>query len=453
MTDQELASTILQLVGGEENVNSLKHCATRLRFKIKDMGKVDQAALNATEGVAGTKEQEGGIQVIIGVNVQDIYDEIYKIATFSEAGGEVPDDADAKKGNIVTRILNTVTDIMVPILPMLVATGLTGALKTLIAAMGVDTASTFYLVIDLLATAPMAFLPFMVASSAAQKFKVNPYISMGTVAILLHSSFSSLGGEGASYAYLFNLIPIRIVDYSSSIVPAILMCYFQQYVEKFYHKYIPKVVSVFLEPLLTFLTLSFLLLTVFGPIGAYIGDGITWFINLALGNFKWLICGLLGAFGSLIVATGMHYSMMSFIIANFVANGYDNFYAGQAFAGAMALAGAVLAVAVKAKSANVKQVASSTGLTALLGISEPALYGMFLPYRSVMISAMIAGGIGGMLSGIIGVNSYGMAPAGLTSVAIFVGDTFWHAIICMALSFVLGFALSYILWKEDDQNA
>lgn len=451
MNNAELANQILTLVGGKDNVISLKHCATRLRFQLKSKDVVKNDELKALEGVAGTKDQDGGIQVIIGTNVTDIYDELYKISDFSGNTDAAPaKESDGKKKNIVVRALNTITDVMVPILPILVATGLTSALLTLLQALGlINTESTLYSVLDILASAPLSFVPIMVAISAAKKFKVNPYIAAGVMACLLYSGFSALDAAGTGYAYLFNVIPIRIVDYSGSIIPALLMVWCQIYLEKVVHKYTPKLVSVFVEPLVEFIVLAILTMVVFGPLGAYIGDGITAFINFGLVHCKWLICLLLGAFGSVIVATGMHYSMMSFIIMNYMANGYDNFYAGVSFSGAMALAGAVLAAAFVSKNRATKQLASSTGFTALMGVSEPALYGVFFRFRSVLISTCIAGGIGGLLSSFLGVNSYGLAPSGLASIAIFVGDTFWNAIICMVVSFVIGFALVCVTFKDD----
>lgn len=449
MNYQETGKNILELVGGQENVNSLKHCATRLRFQIKDMEKVDKEGLKKTDGVVGIKDQDGGIQVIIGTEVTDVYDAINRMAKFEDTG-VVDAKEEAEKKNIVVRILNTITDVMVPVLPILVATGLTSALLTLLEAFGwISTDGTLYKLLDIMSSAPLNFVPLMVAYSGAKKFKVNPFIAVGVMACIMCSDFAALDVEGTGYVYLFNLIPLRIVNYSGSIVPALLLVYFQQYIERFIHQITPKIVSVFVEPLVEFLILAFLVMFIFGPIGAYFGDGITAFISFGLTHCKWLICLLLGAFGSIIVATGMHYSMMTFIIMNYMANGFDNFYAGVSFSGAMALAGAVLAVAFISKNKATKQLAGSTGLTALMGISEPALYGVFFRFKSVLISTCIGGGIAGLLSSFIGVNSYGLAPAGVASIAIFIGDTFWNAIICMVLAFVIGFALVCITFKDD----
>ena len=210
--------------------------------------------------------------------------------------------------------------------------------------------------------------------------------------------------------------------------------------------------EIFLEPLLTFMILVFVMLVVLGPIGAYIGDALASLIIWGSQDYAWLICFILAGFGNFLVGSGLHYCTIPAVIMIFTKIGYDNFYGGACFAGAFALAGAVLAVNFKTKSKDVKQVATSTGITALIGVSEPAIYGMFFKYKSVMIADTIAGCIAGLIAGILKCYSYGMAPAGITTIMMFANDTFMNLIIVITVAFVLSFTLSYILYSDEKEG-
>lgn len=450
MNYQEISKQIIDLLGGESNVKDLQHCATRLRFKIKDMNKIDTEGLNKLSGIAGIKKQSEGIHVIIGQDVDEVYDEIIKNYSFIDTNDNEghSEQQSEKKKNVFMRVMNTVADCLVPALPALIAAGLMNAVITLSTYFGlVSETSETYSILYLMAQAPIYFLPFMVAVGAAKRFKTNTFLAIAVTAILLYPTFTTLGGEATSISFLG--LPVRLVDYSSQLVPIILLCWAQSYIEKLVSKVVPKAISVFMNPLLTYIIVAVLALTVFGPIGSYLGDVVTMAVESMVGKYNWLFGLLFAGFGNFLVASGMHYGLIPIVIANFAVNGYDNFYAGACFAGAMALSGAVLALVVKSKNKDVKGIAGTTGFTALLGISEPALYGVFFRYKSVMIATTVAGAIGGCLAGIIGVNSYGMAPAGLTSIAVLVGPTFMNAIIVMVLSFIIGFGLSFIMYKDE----
>lgn len=453
MKYHELAATILSLIGGERNVSSLQHCATRLRFKINDMKLINETALNQTEGIAGVKKQANGIHIIIGQDVDEVYEILMESTHFHEELAVEENFEEAKETNVFMRFMNVIADCLVPLLPALIAAGLTTALLTLCTTFGwLSTDSSTHKILNVIASAPLYFLPFLVASSSAKKFHVNASITMAVTAVLLYPSLPALGGEGVTSMSFLGL-PVQLLNYSSALVPVLLVVFFQQYVEKLIHKIVPKIFSVFLEPLLVFLILSVAALVIFGPLGSYLGTAVTWFMNTFIADYKWLVSMMLAGFGSLLVATGMHYGLMPIIIANFAALGYDNFYAGACFSGAMALAGSVLALFFKSKNAKTKQIAGSTGFTALLGISEPALYGVLFKHKSVMIATIVSGLAGGLLAGLLGVNAYGMAPAGLTSIPVLVGPTFLNAILAMTVSFSIGFVISYILHKDESQEA
>lgn len=448
MNYNELANNIISKVGGENNVASLEHCSTRLRFRVKDCEKINKEELKNIKGIAGIKEQQEGIQVIIGQEVDEVYDEIMKNYTFSKNNKT----SNNKKENInpVIKFMNMLADCFVPLIPALIAAGLMSAVGTLISSFGLmDIEGSTYKILEIMADAPLYFIPFLLANSAAKRFNVNPYITMAVTATLLFPSLSTLAAEGSNYTYLFG-IPVRLATYSNSIIPVLLAVFAQKYIEKVMHKIIPKMLATFLEPLLTYFVLCVIVLIALGPVADYLSVIVAKILNFTLVDLKWLVCAVLGGTMILLISTGLHYSTMPIVIANFTMLGYDNFWAGPAFCSNLALAGAVLALVFKGKDKDTKQIAGSTGATALLGITEPAIYGVAFVHRKVLLSSCIAGSVGGLITGVLGVNSYGMAPAGLPALAVLAGPTFVNAIIAILVSFVLGFILSFIFASREE---
>ena len=450
MDYQELSKNIIESIGGERNVQDLKHCSTRLRFKVKDLSLVQKEELKNVKGVKGVKDQQQGIQVIIGQEVDEVFGSIMEMYTFNaEEKIEVQEE---KIKNPFIRFMNLLADCFVPMIPVLIAAGLMSAISVLISTFGwLDTNGTTYKLIDLMADAPLYFIPFIVAHSAAKRIGVKtPYMTMAIVATLIYLNTSGVAGD-ESYLSFFGL-PVRVATYTSSIIPALLCVFVQKHVENLIHNIIPKMFATFLEPLLTYFVLCVIMLVALGPIAAYLSDGLAWLLQLTVNSNKWLVCGILGAVMIPLISTGLHYSLMPVVIANFMISGCDTFWAGPSFASNMALAGAVLAYAFVAKQKDKKQVAISTGCTALLGITEPAIYSVAFVNRKVLYACCAAGGIGGLVSGLLGVNSYGTAPAGLSSIAVLAGPTFMNGIITIVVSFVLGFMFSYLFCKKQEEK-
>ncbi|MCR4633119.1 MAG: PTS transporter subunit EIIC [Erysipelotrichaceae bacterium] len=446
MDFNQLAKNIVSNIGGAENVSEAEHCSTRLRFNVKDTSLINKTALKDLEGVAGVVDQAGGVQVIIGTEVSKVFDEMKKEYTFKAS--ETAEPAEDANMSPFRKIMNKLADCFVPLIPALIAAGLMSAVTTLISSFHLmDTASTTYRLLEILGDAPLYFIPFMLASSAAKRFKVNPFITMCVVATLLYPELSGLAAEGESYIRFFGL-PVRMVTYSSAIVPVLLAVWAQGYIEKFFKKFVPKMFATFLEPLLTYFVLALITLAVLGPLSTYISDGIAVVLNLIVGRYNWLVGMLLGGLMIPLISTGLHYSLMPIVIGAFMMNGYDTFWAGPSFCSNLALAGAVLGFAAATRNEKMRQTAYSTGATALLGITEPAIYGVAFTENKVLLTGCIAGAAGGLISGILGVNSYGMAPAGLPSMAVLVGPTFTNALISIIVSFVLGFVLSYLSEKR-----
>lgn len=463
MNMNEKASAIIEKLGGKENVSNLQHCATRLRFKIKDLSKVDTDGLKNLEGVMGIREQGDGIQVIIGQDVEDVFDAINAQYSFTASAAEpaVKKDDSAektsqanpkKKQSLFMRLMAILSDCLVPMLPALIAAGMTTALLTVCNTFGwISADSETYKVLNLMGSAVLYFIPFYVVWGAARKFDVSPVIPFAVMAVLMHPDFTSLAAEGSNYVHLFGL-PIRMFSYSSTILPAIFVVLLQKYIGGWIHKHMWKKIAVFMEPLCTFLILCIIMMVFLGPIGGYIGDWLGKLIIHGSDKFAWLICFILGGFGNFLVGTGMHYVMIPAVIAIFTQLGYDSFYGGACMAGAFALAGAVLGAFFKSKDQKRKQIFGTTGVTALIGVAEPAIYGVFFKYRSVMVADMIAGGLAGIISGLLGVDSYAMAPAGIFTIPSFAGSTFVHLLIVIAVGFSVGFVLSFIMYSDKQEE-
>lgn len=455
MDYNELVPKIMEMIGTEKNVKSLVHCSTRLRFKLFNMSNVDIDKLKNTAGIAGVKVQSDGVHLIIGQDVDVAYDAIIKNYTFgdtSDVQNVETSNNEVKKENLFIRCMGWLADCLVPMLPALIASGLTTAVITVLNTIGIlPSDSMSYKVLSEIADAVLKFIPVMVVYSTAKKLEVNPMISFAVIAVLLSTDLWTLAGE-SKYLYLFDVVPIRVFTYTSTIFPAIMCVVLQKYIQKLIKKIVPKMFEIFLEPLLTFIILVFIMLVVLGPIGAYIGDALASLIIWGSQDYTWLICFILAGFGNFLVGSGLHYCTIPAVIMIFTKIGYDNFYGGACFAGAFALAGAVLAVNFKTKSKDVKQVATSTGITALIGVSEPAIYGMFFKYKSVMIADTIAGCIAGLIAGILKCYSYGMAPAGITTIMMFANDTFMNLIIVITVAFILSFTISYILYSDEKEG-
>lgn len=452
MNYKSLAENIIRLVGGEDNIASLVHCATRLRFNLKDESKADTAALKATKGVMGAVSNGGQYQVIIGSDVGSVFKEIMAMTKLDSGnqGGEEKDDR-----KVFTKVIDTISGIFTPILPAITAAGMMKAVLAVLVAFNlVSKEAQSYQVINFMADAAFFFLPILLASSAAKKFKCNQYMAMMIGGMLLHPTFISMvtaakeAGEGIS---VFGL-PVGLASYSSSVIPIILAIWFMSYVEPIADKISPKAIKFFSKPLITALVVGIATLVAIGPVGYVISDKVALGIKTLESYAGWLVPTLLGGLTPLLVTTGMHYGLVSIGINNRMTMGYDTVIYPGMLASNVAQGGAALAVAVKSKNQEIKQLASSAGITAVCGITEPALYGVNLRFRTPLYASMIGGAIGGFFLGMMRVANYSGGSPGLLTLPSYIGgDTmsnFVYACIGAAISVVAAFIAAFILYKD-----
>lgn len=445
-----LAKTILENVGGSGNVSGLTHCATRLRFNLKDESKAQTETLKNTKGVMGVVSKGGQYQIIIGSDVPSVYKELSKLCNVGDGGAKEKD-----KRSIGARLLDTISGIFTPILPVLVAAGMLKAVLALLLAVNlISKEAQAYQVISFMADAGYFFLPIMLANSAAKKFNCNQYLAMMLGGILLHPNFISMvaASKESGEAIKLFFLPIYNATYSSSVIPIILSVWFMSLVEPIADKISPKPVKYFTRPLITILVTGVVSLVVLGPIGYIVANFIANTLTTLDVVAGWLVPTIVGAVLPLLVMTGTHYSLVSVSINSRMTIGYDTMINTGSLASNIAQGGAVLAVSFKSKVAEIKELASSAGVTAVCGITEPALYGITMRYRTCLYATMIGGACGGFFMGLNGVKNYTGGSPGLMTMPGYIGGDGLHDLIFASIgaliAFVIAFIISYIIYRD-----
>lgn len=452
MNYKSLAEDIIRLVGGEDNIASLVHCATRLRFNLKDESKADTAALKATKGVMGAVSNGGQYQVIIGSDVSHVFKAIMEM-TKLDSGSQGGEEKDNRK--IADKVIDTISGIFTPVLPAITAAGMLKAvLAILITTKLLTNESQTYQVLNFMADAGFYFLPILLANSAAKKFKCNPYMAMMMGGILLHPTFTSMittAKEAGTGIAVFGL-NIPLASYGSSVIPIILSVWLMSYVEPFADKVSPNAVKFFLKPLITAMVVGIATLVLVGPLGYIISDKVAAVIHMIEARASWLVPTIIGALSPLLVMTGTHYGIIPIGINNIMTLGYDTFVGPGMLVSNVAQGGAAIAISLKTKDSEFKQLASTAGITGVCGITEPALYGVNLKTKTGLYASIIGGGIGGLFYGIFGVARYATGSPGLLTLPVYIGgdsmSNFYYACIGAALSIAVAFVVAFILYKD-----
>ena len=458
MNYQELGTKILELVGGKENVTGLTHCATRLRFILKDDSKAQTEVLKSTAGVLGVVKNGGQYQVIIGNDVNHVYKPIAEVCDLTKASSGKGSEPEEKK-SIGERFIATITGIFTPILPAITAAGMLKAVLAVLTAFKlVSTSNDTYQVINFMADAAFYFLPILLASSAAKKFNCNQYLAMMLGGILLHPNFVNMvaASKESGEAIRLFFIPIYNASYSSSVIPIILSVWFMSIVEPIADRVSPKAIKFFIKPLLTILVSGAVTLWVLGPIGYIVASWIANGVNLLNTYVSWLVPLVLGGTFPLLVMTGTHYGIIPIGINNRMTTGYDTIVYPANLSSNIAQGAATFAVAVKTKSQEIKQLATSAGITAVCGITEPALYGVNMRFKTPLISACIGGAVGGLYMGLFKVKNYAGGSPGLMTLPGYIGGNGFtdliNACVGAAIAFVVSFAASYVLYKDKEEQ-
>ena len=450
------AKELIKKLGGEKNVDSLTHCMTRLRFVLKDESGVDDKAVENIPGVMGIMKKGGQYQVIIGNNVAKCYSEINKLYGFSDTASS---NGKKVKRNPVTVALDFISGCMTPMIPAIIAGGL---IKVLLVVLGpsllnvISATGDTYIIMNAIGDAAFYFLPVFIAVTASKKLGCNTYLAIMVAAMLLYPDLITLlGGEAPTK--LFGFIPVIHGSYSSSVIPAMLATILLKYVEKLVDKITPEWSKNFLKPLLIVLITAPITLCLLAPLGLVIGNGLQFVLNYIYNFAPWLAMALFAAFMPFIVMTGMHWAFVPAALLAISNPGYELMLLPAMLASNIAQAGATFAVAVKTKDSKMRQIAIPAGISALLaGVTEPAMYGVTLKLKKPMYAACIAGGVGGVIMGIVKLKAYAFATPCLTAIVQFIspdgGKNMLFACIIAALSFVLSFVLALIMTKNKAET-
>lgn len=442
MNHKKTATEILANVGGKENVLSLTHCITRLRFVLADEAKADTEAVEKVEGVIKVIKSGGQYQVVIGNEVGGVFRETSNLLDLEGQSDTEKEPVKSAQKMDFNSIMGNIAGIFTPFLSVLTAAGMVSAILVLLSSLRIlDSSSNTYIVFSKIADAGFYYLPVLVAYTTASKMKCDKFLAVMLAGVLLHPSIM---GQGLS---IFG-ISIQTVSYNSTVVPAILTVVLMAYVEKLADKVSPGPVKFFLKPLLTVLITAPISLLILGPLGYNIGTLVAKAIGFLSNNVGFIAVAVLAAIYPLMVMTGMHHAYAPVALASIASLGYEGVMAPGALCANIAQGGAALAVFVRSKDQKVKSVAGPGGFSCLLGVSEPVMYGVTLQYRSALIATMVGGACGGLFAGITGVKAVALASPGLASIPIFMGETFLFALIAILIAFVVGFAVSFVTFKN-----
>ncbi|KML05697.1 PTS beta-glucoside transporter subunit IIABC [Bacillus stratosphericus] len=454
MENKELAGKIVKLIGGTENISQSWHCITRLRFNLNDENQVKVDELKTLDGVLGAQFQSGQFQVIIGAKVAEVYEEIDHLAGHS-SNNSAP-VKNTSKMNPIEVVFDVISGIFTPILPAIVGSGLIKGIMALFVSLGwlTETSST-YQVLQIFSNAVFYFLPFLIAYSAAKKFKTRESLALALAGILLYPTMIEGAAKGADpLSFLGLSIPLN--NYTSSVLPIILGVLLLSFVDKWITKAIPKSLSIVFTPVLSLMITAPLTLAFIAPIGNVSGQYLEIFFT-SLFNFAGPIAGLLmGGLMPLIVLTGMHYAFFPSTLASFEKVGYDIMLLPMNFIANMAQAGAVLGVIIRTKRVETRSLALSTLLPSFFGITEPAIYGVTLRLKKPFYASLIGGAVGGCFYGLFSVKTTAFSIPGITSLPTYImkgTNNFQLALIGIALSFIVSLLITILLGFQESVTA
>ncbi|WP_434749941.1 beta-glucoside-specific PTS transporter subunit IIABC [Paenibacillus amylolyticus] len=453
MDKQQLSKDILKLVGGEENVDQVTHCMTRLRFNLNDNKKADKETLKNTPGVMGVMENGGQFQVIIGNDVPKVYNALVgnmskspnADATSGVASGE------KKKKNPISALFDFISGVFTPILPAITGAGMIkGIVAILVAFNWLSDKSSTYIILSAIGDGAFYFLPIILAISAAKKLGSNMYIGAALAAGIMHPTITALLAAGNSS---FAGIKVVAATYSSTVIPIVIAIWIASYVEKAVDRITHSSVKLIVVPTVTLLFMVPLTLIAIGPLGSIIGNGMSGGIAWLFDNASILASILIGGTMSLLIITGMHYALLPIIVGSMTQFGYD-FIIPLMLAANWAQAGGAIGVGLRSKNGQTKSLAYSTGLTAFMGITEPAMYGVNMRYKKPFIAALIGGAIGGGFMGIVKVKAFVLTGlVGLPGLAAFISpsiSTLIYGILGGVIAIVSAAIITYILGFQEN---
>lgn len=454
MDTNQLAEKILKEVGGEENVNSLVHCATRLRFKLKDKSIVDKSAVESIPGVVTVMESAGQFQVVIGNTVPEVYEAIGNISNLTSDNNTNTDNSSNENETIFGKFVDLISGLFTPLLGVMAGAGiLKGLLSIAVTTKFVVPDTSTHIILNAIADSLFYFLPVLLAITAARKFKANVFVAVTIAGALVYPTVIGLAAPGVS-ADFFG-IPVVMVKYTSTVIPIILAVYVMSLLEKFLNKHLHQSIKNFITPMILLVVIVPLTLMIFGPFGVYVGNAIA-DVLLAVINFNPIIAGaLIAASWQILVMFGLHWGIVPVMMNNIATMGKDPLKPSTAIS-VFAQAGAVLGVMLKTKNKEFRALSASAVVTALFGITEPAVYGVTLRLKRPFIIGIISAAVGGGIAGYAGSMGYAAGPSSVLMIPAFYGpngEGFVGFLIGVATAFILATVLTYFIGFDDIPEA
>lgn len=466
MKYETLAKDIIRNVGGKENVNSLTHCITRLRFKLKDESKANTEVLKNMDGVVTVVKSGGQYQVVIGNHVPEVYADVTAVGGFQTGDSE---EASGEKMSLFNRFIDTISGVFTPTLGVLSATGMIKGFTALFVALGwLTTTSGTYQILNALGDCLFYFFPIFLGYTSAKKFNANIFIGMAIGASLVYPTFSTITASGKPLYTLFSGtifespvyitflgIPVILMSYASTVLPIIISTYVGSKIENFFKKVIPSVVRTFLVPFFTLLVIVPLALIVIGPLSTWAGQ-LLGAATLFVYNLSPMIEGIImGAFWQVFVIFGLHWGLVPIAMNNLAVLKFDPILAATLGA-SFAQTGVVLAILFKTKNVKLRSLSIPAVISGIFGVTEPAIYGITLPRKKPFILSCIASAVGGGIIGMMGTKGYIIGGLGIFAIPSYISPAgidsgFYGAVIGILVSFVLGFLLMFFGGFKDDE--
>ncbi len=473
-----LARIIIQNVGGKQNINSITHCITRLRFKLKDESKANTDVLNSTDGVIKVIQANGQYQVVIGNQVAEVYDAVLEVGhlqgdgTVDEDGNAIEDSSTGHKKNVATILIDMISGIMAPTITLLGASGIIKGVLTLLTFFNwMDASSGQYMIWYTVADGFFYFLPVILGYTAAKKFKMNEFTGMALGISLCYPTMVALKSgealgtllEGTPFAmsYYTTFFGLPVVfpasGYTSSVIPIVLCCFFAAKLEKWLNNHLSDMIKAFITPVCVLLVMSALTYLIIGPVSGIICSILTivfeaMFTIPVIGAT--LGCAIVGGFWQVLVIFGFHWSVIPLGYINLAALGYDFIMPGT-FATVFGQAGALLAVILKTRDLKTKKTGIPAFISCMFGITEPTLYGVNLPKKKPFVIGCIASAIAGAFVGLMGAKRYIAGGLGLFGLPGYIDGTggtgmysMWVVLAASVIAFLIALAVTMVTYKE-----
>lgn len=443
---EKLAKEVVSAIGGKENISSLTHCATRLRFVLKDEKAADKKTVEGIHGVKGVVQAGGQYQIIIGNKVSIAFEEIGKLTGISGS-----DEQEVKAGNIADALIQTISGIFTPLLLAMCGAGVLKGVLAICTTAGIMAETDgAYIILYSAGDAIFRYLPFAVAFTAAKRFKANAFVALAVVGALCYPNFISMEAGSTFFG-----IPVTSMDYHSTVLPAIIIVYVLSKLEKGLKKIVPEFLYSFVMPFVCLLVMTPLSVLLIGPVLTVVANALAAGYT-AVSGFSPVIAGILiGGLWQMLVVVGVHWTFIPIMMNNVAVNGFDTLcpLIGPSNFG---VAGSALGVFLKSKNNDVKTVSGAAALSGLFGITEPAIYGICIPYKTPLIGGLIGGAVGGAITSIAGAQTASVVIPGLLTLPAFMPyHGFTGLVIGCIVSYAVGVAISFVTYKDkvSEENA